>query len=171
VGGIRVLGERGASLVEYALIVAVCGIGALVAMQALADTAAERFEYQATSAGEELDGGSGGGGGGSDSPDPGSGTDGEAPPFTGVVTSCSGMSCTFGVLGAASGATFSWTVDPGGASGTGPTFAPPAFTLEQPGNKDRLLTITLTASPSGDQSTTTVLCSRSGPTESCALVR
>jgi hypothetical protein len=167
-GGIRAIGERGASLVECALIVAVCGIGSLVAMQALVDTASERFEYQTTSMGEDLDGGTGGGGG-SDSPDPGTGTGGEAPPFTGTVTSCSGMSCTFGVMGAAPGASYSWTVAPGGASGTGPTFAPPAFTLEQPGNKDRLHTVTLTASPSGEQSTTKVLCSRSGPTASCAL--
>jgi Flp pilus assembly pilin Flp len=165
VGGKRALGDRGASLVEYALIVAVCGIGALVAMQALADTAAERFEYQATSVGEDLDGGTAPGGG--DGPaDPGTG--GDTPPFTGTVTSCSGMSCTFGVMGAAPGASFSWTVSPGGASGTGATFSPPAFTLEQ-GNKDRLYTVTLTAMPGGAQSTTDVLCSRSGPTESCAL--
>jgi Flp pilus assembly pilin Flp len=166
VGGIRVVGDRGASLVEYALIVAVCGIGALVAMQALADTTAERFEHQATSVGEDLDGG--GTGGGTGPADPGPGHGGETPPFAGTVTSCSGMSCTFGVMGAAPGASFSWTVSPGGASGTGATFAPPAFTLEQ-GNKDRLHTVTLTAAPSGEQSATNVLCSRSGPTASCAL--
>jgi Flp pilus assembly pilin Flp len=161
------VGDRGASLVEYALIVAVCGIGALVAMQALVDTTAERFEYQATSVGEDLDGTDAGAGSGAADPGPGSG--GDTPSFTGTVTSCSGMSCTFGVMGAAPGASFSWTVSPGGASGTGATFTPPAFTLEQPGNRDRLYTVTLTAAPSGEQSTTKVLCSRSGPTASCAL--
>jgi Flp pilus assembly pilin Flp len=145
-------GERGATLVEYALVVALVAVVAVSAMTALQNRSKEKYEQTAEGITEvagvvivappdevpdEVP---------DDDPD-----DAATPPA--ISTSCagSGSNCSFSITGVPAGSTVSWTVD-GAASGDGPT-------LSLNGKKNMTYTVVATIQPGGQTATTVVTCS------------
>jgi Flp pilus assembly pilin Flp len=140
--------ERGATLVEYALLVGLFGLAVVGGLRVLQDRANERYDETGAAltevAGvvieappeEDSDGGSDGG---SD--------DAATPPA--VSTSCggSGSNCSFSIAGLPDGASVSWTVD-GVASDS---------TLN--GKKNSTYTVIGTITPGRQTATTVVTCS------------
>lgn len=136
--------ERGAVLVEYALVIAVLALVALAAISALQDRASE--EYQETSADiTEV-------AGVVVLPDP------EVPPAATVSTSCSGASCQMSITSPPPGATITWTTDPPSGGGSGPTFSLVGL------KKGDSFVVSANIQPGGQTLTKTVSCaSGSGP--------
>lgn len=155
-------GERGATLVEFAFVVALLALLGATAVKGMQDRALIRYDSTASeiSPGGGTDGGTTGGAtGGATGGDDG-GTDGTAaPPPAAISSSCSGSSCQLSVTSAPAGSTITWTTQPDVGTDTGPRFSLTGL------KKDDSYTVTATISPSGE--TVTVTCERGNGLPTC----
>ncbi|MET0727646.1 MAG: hypothetical protein ABWZ76_05035 [Acidimicrobiales bacterium] len=140
-------GERGATLVEYALLLALLVIVCFGALQVLGGSVRDSYE----TAGETAFSG----------PPPSSpGPPGPPPPTPGA--SCASETCTFGVTNPPAGATYSWTTSPNIASGSGPNFS-------YSSNSGPDYVVTLVLQPGNTTRTWSVTCTGNGVNRTCTV--